>query len=179
MSPRLRTWTDEGGEGSGDRRPPTEARLHTEAVRALARRELTSLQLRERLVAAGGRAADIDAVLARLAADGAVDDRRAARIHAQTAFRVRKRTRARILQELERFGITAAVALEVVDEVCGGETERRRLDSAVIHGLRGTLRPTRDQQARRLFESLVRKGYDADEVRQALVRAGIDTPLDV
>lgn len=170
----MRRWSEDGGEGPSEQRPPTEARLYSEAVRALARRELTSLQLRERLVAAGGRATDIEAVLARLAAEGAVDDRRAARIYAQTAFRLRKRTRARILLELEHLGITPAIAQEVVDEICGGETERRRLDQAVIHGLRGTPRGLRDQQARRLFETLVRKGYDVDEARQALARAGVD-----
>ncbi len=174
MAPRLRRWSEDD-RASETPRPPTEARLYTEAVRALARRELTTLQLRERLLAAGGRAADVEAVLARLSQDGALDDRRAARIYAQTAFRLRKRTRARILQELERLGIAAGTAQEAVSEVCGDETERRRLEHLVIHGLRGSPRGTRDQQARRLFESLVRRGYDAGEVRQALERAGVDT----
>jgi SOS response regulatory protein OraA/RecX len=182
VSPRIRDWEDErGGPSSrsgtdadtGDRLP-TRARLYTHALRALARRELTTLQLREKLTEAGGRAADVGAVLARLTEEGALDDRRAARVYANTAFRQRKRTRARILQELAARGIAGEVAREVVDEICGADLERKRLDQSVVYALRGTRRTTRDEDARHIFAALVRQGYEPDDVKLALGRAGVD-----
>jgi SOS response regulatory protein OraA/RecX len=157
---------------------PTPARLHSLGLRALARRELTSGQLRDRLVAAGGRDRDIADVLARLREEGALDDRRAARVYAQTAFRQRKRTRARIQQELSRLGIPDALARDVLDEVCGADIERHRLEAAVIHGLRGTRRDHRAAAVRNLVASLVRQGYALDDIRRALARAGIDADAD-
>jgi regulatory protein len=158
-----------------EKRLPSPARLYTEAVRLLARRELTTLQLRDKLTSAGGRASDIDSIIIRLKDEGSLDDRRAARVYAQTAFRQRKRARGRIRQELETLGVDGTLAREVVDEVCGNDVERRRLEHTVIHALRGTRRDSRDQDARRLFASLVRQGYEAEAVRLALSRAGVDT----
>jgi SOS response regulatory protein OraA/RecX len=177
VSPRVRDWSDGSGSERREERLPTPARLYTEAIRALARRELTSQQLRAKLAQVGGRASDIDAVLARLTGEGALDDRRAARIYAQTAFKQRKRARARIQQELEHLGIDAVVAREIVDEVCGGEAERRRLEHAVIFALRGTRRDHRDDDARRIFAHFVRQGYQPDDVKRALVRAGVDASV--
>jgi SOS response regulatory protein OraA/RecX len=174
VSPRLRDWGDERGDAAAGERLPTRARLYTHALRALARRELTTLQLRERLTQAGGRAADVAAVLTQLTAEGALDDHRAARVYANAAFRQRKRTRARILEELAERGIPPQVAGEVVAEVCGEDDERKRLEKTVVHALRGTRPPNRDDNARRLFASLVRQGYDAADVKVALARAGVD-----
>jgi regulatory protein len=174
VSPRIRGWPDDP-EGTGrEHRLPTAARLYTEGVRALARRELTAQQLREKLLAAGGRALDVDQVLARLADEGALDDRRAARAYAHRAFRQRKRARGRIREELERLGVAPDIARETVDEVCAADVERRRLDLAVVHALRRTHREERTILARRLIASLTRQGFDLDDVTRALARAGID-----
>lgn len=176
MPSRVRDWS---GDGDGrEERTPTAARLYTEGLRALARREQTTQQLRAKLLRLGGRASDVQSALARLTDEGALDDRRAARIYAQTAFRVRKRTAASIEQELARLGIGADLAREIVAEVCGPDVERQRLEQAIIHGLRGGRREHREQDARRLFASLVRQGYDAEDIRRALARAGVDDLTD-
>lgn len=174
MSPRIRDWSRRPGSDQPDDRPPTEARLYSLGIRALGRRELTTRQLRDKLLAAGGREADVDSVVARLGEQGAVDDRRAARVYAQTAFKLRKRARGRIQLELDRLGIPADVAREILDEVCGAETERHRLEKLVIHTLRGIRRDHRDQAIRRLMGNLLRRGYRFDDVKAALARAGID-----
>ena len=91
VSPRLRKWSVQDGSGRTPERLPTPALLHAEAVRALARRELTRQQLRGKLAMSGARAADIEDVLNQLVEQGALDDGRAARVYASTAFRIRKR----------------------------------------------------------------------------------------
>jgi regulatory protein len=170
MAPRLRRWD----ESRSDRDPacvPTADQLQREALRVLARREMTSSQLRARLERLGGRDEDIDQVVEALQAGGWLDDRRAARLHAETAFRVRRRARGRILAELEALGVAEPLAREVVEDVCSREIEQRRLDQTLARRLRGTRREARDP--RRLFTMLVRQGYDPDQVRQALEKAGL------
>jgi SOS response regulatory protein OraA/RecX len=171
--PRLRDWPDDTDPARAER-TPTPSRLYGEAVRALARREMTTQQLREKLTDHGARRADVEAVLSRLTEEGALDDRRAARTYAHAAFRVRKRARARIIEELGARGVPDAMAREAVEEVCGPDVELHRLEQAVIHALRGTRREHRDRDARRLFATFLRQGYDADDVRRALALAGVD-----
>jgi regulatory protein len=171
--PRIRDWPEDSDRSREDR-APTPARLYSEAVRALGRREMTSRQLREKLTEKGGRRADVEDVLSRLIEEGSLDDRRAARAYTYTAFRIRKHARARIIEELGARGIPGDMAREAVEEVCGPEVEAHRLEQAVIHALRGTRPEHRDQDARRLFAAFVRQGYDPDDVRQALARAGVD-----
>lgn len=175
MAPRLRRRDDSPPE-RGAARVPTPDRLRCEALRLLARREVTASQLRARLEQIGGRHEDIERIVAELQAGGSLDDRRAACLHAQTAFRVRRRARLRILAELEAIGIAGALAREVVDEVCRPEVEQRRLDEALIRRLRGTRREARDP--RRLFAALVRQGYEPDQVRLALEKAGLGAEPD-
>ncbi len=178
MSPRLRDWPNDPDADRPATRLPTAAFLYREAIKALARRELTSRQLQDRLTALGGRAADVAAVITRLQADGALDDRRAARIYAQTAFRQRKRARARIEAELEALGISREIARDITDEVCSLEIERSRLEHLVIFALRGTRRDHRDDEARRLFGHLKRQGYDTQDIVRAFARAGIDASFE-
>ena len=130
---------------------------------------MTASRLRARLERIGGRHEDIERIVAELQAGGALDDR-------QAAFRVRRRARLRILAELEAIGIAEALAREVVDEVCRPEVEQRRLDEALNQRLRGTRREARDP--RRLFTALVRQGYEPDQVRLALEKAGLGTEPD-
>lgn len=174
MSPRVRDWSSDPDADRPASRSPTVAHLYHDAIRALARRELTSRQLQERLTAAGGRAADVATVIARLTAEGAVDDRRAARLYAQRAFKQRKRTRSRIEMELEALGIPGDVARETVANVCNDDVERSRLEHAVIFALRGTRRDRRDDDARRLFAQFQRQGYDPEDIRRAFAKAGME-----
>lgn len=175
MAPRLRS-RDEPPPDQGAPRIPTPDRLRREALRLLARRELTASQLRARLERLGGRHEDIERIVADLQAAGSLDDRRAARLHAQTAFRVRRRARLRILAELEAIGIAGALAREVVDEICSPEVEERRLDEALVRCLRGTRREARDP--RRLFAALVRQGYEPEQVRLAIEKVGLGAESD-
>jgi regulatory protein len=126
-------------------------------LRLLARRELSTPQLRSRLAARGCPPDEVDAALERLRAEGALDDRRMARAAASTAARVRHRGRLRILRELEAAGVDRETAREAVEAVFDELDEAAVLERAIAKRLRG---PIRDEaHFRRLHQYLIRLGF--------------------
>jgi regulatory protein len=135
-------------------------------LRLLARRELSSVQLRDRLAKRGCPDLEIDAALARLREEGALDDRRMARAFASTAARVKGRGRLRILRELEAQGLDREVARAAVDEVFDEIEEPALLERALAKRLRG---PIRDEgHFRRLYQYLTRLGFPPSAIAAAL-----------
>ena len=139
-------------------------------LRMLAHRELSVRQLRMRLAARTSRADEVEAAIERLRASGALDDERVARAYARTAAQVKGRGRDRILRELDQMGIARSTARSAMDEVCGADEERDRLQRALARRSRG-LDPADPAVARKLYAGLVRQGFDPEAVRRAL-RAG-------
>jgi len=126
-------------------------------LRLLARRELSTPQLRARLAAKGCPSEDIDLALDRLRAEGALDDRRMARAFASTAARIKNRGRLRILRELEATGVDRETARAAVDEVLDEVDEAALLERAISKRLRG---PIRDEgHFRRMHQYLMRLGF--------------------
>ena len=126
-------------------------------LRLLARRELSTPQLRARLAAKGCPSEDIDLALDRLRAEGALDDRRMARAFASTAARIKNRGRLRILRELEATGVDRETARAAVDEVLDEVDEAALLERAISRRLRG---PVRDEaHFRRMHQYLIRLGF--------------------
>jgi SOS response regulatory protein OraA/RecX len=139
----------------------------------LARRELSVKQLRARLLQRTTRADAVETAIERLHATGALDDERVAKAYARTAAHVKGRGRDRILRELAQMGIAAAVARRAVDEVCGPNEERDRLQRALARRGRGI--DLRDPVARRrVFAALVRQGFDPELVIATLRAAQSD-----
>lgn len=137
-------------------------------LRLLAGRELTEAQLSDRLKA---RFEDADAVAAavqRLAAEGAVNDRRAAESYARTAHALRGRGRDRIRRELAARGVDEAVARTVVDETVPQEDEAALIERALDRRWRGVT--LADREARRAFSFLVRQGFPPEASRLAVER---------
>lgn len=143
-------------------------RAYAAGLRLLARRELTTAQLRERLVRRGHAPDDVDAATERLRADGALDDRRAARAYASTAVRVKGRGRLRVLRELERLGLEADVARAAVDAAFDEVDEADLLERAIDRRWHGPIRD--DAQLRRLHGYLVRLGFPSADALAALAR---------
>ena len=162
------------------RRPRADAPLDSSpfdaALLMLGRRELTAVQVRARLLERGYEPDAVDAALERLTSTRALDDERTARAHARTAAQVKGRGRDRILRELSQMGVAAEVAAAAVDEVCGPQEERARLDRALKRKARGG-DLSDPAVARRVFAALVRQGFPITEVRAAIRRAG--TEVDV
>ncbi len=135
-------------------------------LRLLARRELSSVQLRDRLAKRGCPDFEIEAALARLREEGALDDRRMARAFASTAARVKGRGRLRILRELEAQGLDREVARAAVDEVFDEIEEPALLERALAKRLRG---PIRDEgHFRRLYQYLTRLGFPPSAITASL-----------
>jgi regulatory protein len=135
------------------------------ALRLLARRDYTTTELRDKLASRDHSAEDIDAALASLAAEGLLDDRRAAVAHVRTASRIKGRGRLRIQRELEARGLDRALVREVMDELPAADEldalqrflSRRRVPARLAAADR-----------RRLFQQLLRRGFTADLIAKTL-----------
>lgn len=95
------------------------------AVALLARREYARAELRQRLVAAGGDVAEVDAALAELAAEGYLSDDR----YAQAIVRRKRGDYAQraIVDALKRKGVDAKAAREALTDVAQDD-EKALLD---------------------------------------------------
>ena len=120
------------------------------ALRLLARRELSTSQLRERLVRRELPVVEIETAIAKLTHSGAVDDGRVAHAHARRAAEVKFRGQRRTRQEIEALGIDA-------------ETARRAVAEVFVEADRGRA------QFRRLYRSLLRQGFPPDRVAAQLM----------
>jgi SOS response regulatory protein OraA/RecX len=105
-----------------------------------------------------------------LAADGLVDDRRAAAAHLRTGSRVKGRGRFRLIRELEARGIDRDLAAELVAALPADE-EAAAIDRILVRRrLAGRLTAA---EHRRLFEQLLRRGFPPDTIADALKKRGL------
>ena len=125
----------------------------------LARRELSTSQLRDRLLRRDFPPGVVERALERLRDEHALDDRRAAATYARTAVLVKRRGPRRVARELETRGIERGDARAAVDAVYADHDEQDVLERALARRLEG---PVRDRaQFRRLYQYLLRQGFDA------------------
>ena len=137
------------------------------ALGLLARRELSTSQLRERLTRRELPRSEIQAAITRLTRERAVDDARTAHAYARRAAEVKLRGQRRVRQEIEALGIDAATAGRAVAAVFDEVDEESVLERAIAKRLDS---PIRDRaQFRRLFQALLRQGFPSDRVAAALV----------
>src|SRR5690606_19543982 len=151
--------------GVRERTPPDP---YAYALAALGRRELTTRQLRDRLRRRGCDTEAIDAALARLQREGALDDARAARAFARTEVVVKRRGPGRIRRALEAMGIEGDAAREAVAAGFAEHPEDAVLEAALSRRVRGPV--TDPAHARRLIAYLVRQGFDLDAAVGAVRR---------
>lgn len=144
-------------------------RAYTDALKLLARRELSEAQLRDRLAR---RKHDSDAVnlaVERLRDERALDDVRVAEAIARNQTAMRRRGKLRVRLEIERAGIAAATARRVVDEVFADLDADALLDDALAKRLRTGHDIADDRTFNRLYRYLIGQGFDPDRV-MALLR---------
>lgn len=140
---------------------------YSEALKLLARRELTSAELRDRLLRRALAPEDVDRAVARLQADGTLNDRRAAIAIARTHALVKARGRLRIEQELKARGVPSEIVRSVLDEVFVELSEPELLERALRKRLRAG-RITSELQFRRLYAYLARLGFPTDRIVELL-----------
>lgn len=144
------------------------------ALRLLGQRELSEAQLRARLARRKIDAAAIDEAVARLKADGTLDDRRVALAAARLESAIRGRGRSRALQRVRSLGIDAGVAEQAVADVFSDVDEAALLDQALARRLKGRRARDLDDKARaRIVRALIAQGFAPGAVL-ARLRASAD-----
>ena len=145
---------------------------YLDALRLLARRELSVAALRARLAERDHPSEDVEAAVAHLIENGSLDDGRVARAYARTAATVKGRGRLRIMRELHELGIGREVATEALAEVFGDLDERALIDRALQKKLRGRTRVVDRAEHARLYQFLMRQGFSPAGVAAALRKLG-------
>lgn len=138
----------------------------------LARRELSGTQLRQRLLRKGFQQHETDSAVKRLQHEGALDDNRTAALHARQAALIKYRGPRRIVKEIEAKGIASQIAAKAVSELYEELDVREILVQALNKRLTGQVRDR--AEFRRLYNYLVRQGFDGYQVLEALrTRSGV------
>ena len=150
-------------------------RAYIVALTLLSRRELAEAQVRTRLATRKFEDDDIDAALARLRRERAVDDRRTAVACARTQVRLRHRGRARVIRQVEALGIDRDIAREAVAEVFAELDEHALLEEALDRRLRHGLSLGDPAVVRRVHRYLLGQGFDPGRV-MALLRLRAKNP---
>ena len=160
---------------------------YTQGLTWLARRELSERQVRERLAKREFDEESIDAAVTRLKSERALDDRRVALACARSAVRLKGRGRERVRRSVESLGISRDLARAAVDEVFGEIDESALIERALTKrwprpaaGADGSPdSPTLDRRAlQRIYHSLLRQGFPADRVMQAIKARKANAALD-
>jgi len=143
-------------------------RAYVAGLTLLARRELAEAQLRRRLARRKFEPDDIDAAVARLRGERAIDDRRTALACARTEMRVKHRGRARVVRQIEALGIARDVAREAVAEVYAEVDETELLQQALDRRLRHSMDVSDPAVFRRVHRYLLGQGFDPERVTALL-----------
>lgn len=149
---------------------------YLDALKLLARRELSVEGLRARLRDRAHDREDIESAVARLIETGALDDGRVARAHARTAAGVKGRGRLRVIRELLAMGIASDTAAAAVADVFGELDERTLIARALQKKLRGRSRVADRAEYARLYQYLMRQGFTPAGAVAALRKFGRHDP---
>ena len=156
--------------------PDDDSRAYVVGLTMLARRELSEAQVRTRLARRGYDDQDVDAAVARLKRERAIDDRRTALACARTEVRIKQRGRLRVQRQVESLGIDRRVAREAVAEVFADLDEAHLLEQALEKRLRRG--PIADAAAaNRVRRYLLVQGFNPAEVSAALRKRTKHSPV--
>ncbi len=136
----------------------------------LARRELSEVQLRQRLTRRGHRAADIDTAVARLKSERALDDARVAEAIARTELALRGRGKLRVSRQIAQAGIAASTAGRALEQTYADVDPDALLAAALDRRLRGRTQVADRKEMQRLYRYLTAQGFESDRVIQLLRR---------
>jgi len=141
---------------------------YIDGLKMLGRRELSEVQIRQRLARKGHAEDDIDDAVRRLKEERALDDRRVAEAIARTEVVIKRRGRSRVLRQIEQAGIPAATARDAVTEVFGEVDDDALLQAALGRRLRGERQIADRREFERLFRYLTVQGFESARILKAL-----------
>ena len=145
-----------------------DSEVYLAALKMLAGRELSESQVRQRLARRKYDRDEIDQVIARLKANGNIDDARAAAVIARRETTVRRRGKGRVSSRLRAAGIAPATADSAVQQVFQEVDADALLAASLERRLRGRTRIDDDKEFQRLYRYLVGQGFEPDRVLAAL-----------
>ena len=159
-------------------RPPLDPakareRVFQRAAKLLSAKQRSVAELRERLLATrGATEANVDEVIGRLREYGYLDDAKFAQSYASLRLRERPMGRRRLARDLSLKKVDKQTAGSALDEVFASTPEAELLERAIAKRLRLRGRPNTREDAKKLFDHLLRQGFEfelvSDRVRRLL-----------
>jgi regulatory protein len=167
------------GKAAGENSPvsrlsPEEvrARAFQRAVKLLAAKPRSIAELRERLAERCPSKTVIETVIARLREYGYLDDERYALSYAASKVRQQPIGRRRLELSLAKRKVDRSVADEALNQVFAETPEEDLLDRALAKRIRLRGRPKTREEAKKLFDHLLRQGFPfelvSEKVRQTV-----------
>jgi regulatory protein len=146
----------------------TPEELHAAALRALMRRAHSVHEMRQALERRTEDDALVRAEVEALKRQNLLDDARYARDFARNHAAVRRQGRFRIAQELRRRGVPGGHIESALEEVFAVHDEGGLVRQRLARKLRSVRGPLDERRLASLYRSLLRAGFSADLVRQAI-----------
>ena len=156
----------------------TRERLFQRAAKLLAAKQRSVEELRERLLAGRGATPQlVETVIDRLREYGYLNDERLAHSYASLRVQQRPLGRQRLERDLRQKKIDQQTVAAALDQVFAQTSENDLIDRAIAKRIRLRGRPKTPQEARKLFDHLLRQGFGfelvSDRVRW-LAKSALD-----
>jgi len=137
----------------------------------LAARQRSVEELRARLLSGrGATKANVDEVIARLREYGYLDDAKFAQSYASVRLRERALGRRRLERDLSLKKVDKQTASAALDEVFESTPEEELIERAIAKRIRLRGKPQTREEAKKLFDHLLRQGFAFELVSERVRR---------
>lgn len=150
-----------------------EEELYEYAVKCLGARAYSAGDLKAKLRMRAARPADVDAIAARLADHGYLDDRRFAESYATARVENEGFGRIRVLQDLRSHRVSGPMADEAVERALGDKSEAELIDTFIERRMASAFAAGPIEDDRKLaaaYRKLRRAGFGSGAILTALKR---------
>ena len=144
------------------------ADAYVDALKMLARRELSEAQVRQRLARKKHDEDAIEQAVARLREERAIDDARVAEAIARTETSVRRRGKLRVQLQIQRAGIGKDIARRAVNDIFDAIDDDALIEASLKKRLHGRETIADDREFQRLYRYLVGQGFETERIIKAL-----------
>jgi len=169
------TKTSEQPQGAANPEPP----ILSTALSLLAARPYSEEQLRRRLASKFGAAPEIDNCIGLLKQKGYVNDARLAESYAAHRTGVKAIGRARLARELASKLLSKEVIESALNRAFRAIPEEELIDRALDKRVRAKGVPVSQSDRKKMFDYLVRLGFDYDLILRKVRSLGATTNLEI